>query len=142
MFLLKIILKIGFTGTIETTIDMVDKLRDVTLNKLDSKYIDRLTNIDLLILDDIGTEKKTDYSYEKMYKIINTRYNKKKAIVFTSNIDFKSISKIYDERLVSRMAEMINLRFITIADNKDWRYNQAKKETKEIEKIEKKKNSK
>jgi DNA replication protein DnaC len=60
----------------------------------------------LLILDDIGAEKPTDFVAETLYMIINNRYNHKFPTVFTSNLHLAELAERIGDRTASRIAEM------------------------------------
>lgn len=63
------------------------------LNKLKSDFnienviLKNISECDLLILDDIGTEKVSDWVYEKMFLLIDTRYKTNKPIIITTNLN-------------------------------------------------------
>jgi len=118
---LKEILKNGFTGEITTTIDFLDNIKKCynPNGNQEDVYISKLCNANLLILDDIGTEKITEWSYDRIYKIINYRYINKKATIFTSNCSIKGLYKHLDERLASRIESMCSVKFLL--DSADWR---------------------
>lgn len=46
----------------------------------------RLAGADLLILDDVGAERGTEYGVEQAYEIINTRYKSGKPLIVTTNM--------------------------------------------------------
>jgi len=46
-----------------------------------------ITEVDLLILDDLGVEYKTFWGSDKFYGIINARYRAKKPLIITTNLD-------------------------------------------------------
>ena len=54
-----------------------------------------------LVLDDLGSESPTAWAREKLYQLLNYRYNKKLMTVVTTNIDLNLI----DERLASRLQD-------------------------------------
>lgn len=62
-----------------------------------------LLSVDLLVIDDLGTETLNSMKFTELYKIINTRLlsNKTKTIIST-NLDLRGIFQTYDERLASR----------------------------------------
>ena len=70
----------------------------------ESKLISELIRADVLVLDDFGTEKVTEWVQNKFYWIINQRYIYKKPIIFTSNESLETLP--YDERITSRIKEM------------------------------------
>ena len=49
-------------------------------------YLDRLTAVDLLHIDDLGAEKTTEWVLEQLYSIVNARYEAQRAIVATTNL--------------------------------------------------------
>lgn len=73
-------------------------------------YYQGLANVRLLILDDFGIERNTEYVNEMVYQIINSRYETKKPTIISTNIPLEVImggSKDIDkERIYSRIREM------------------------------------
>lgn len=66
----------------------------------------------LLILDDIGSEKLTDWVLERFYLIINRRYNDVLPIIFTSNFNIEKLAERLGDRVASRIVEMCDIEFI------------------------------
>ena len=52
----------------------------------EAEYIAMLNSAKLLILDDLGTERNTDYALEKVYNIIDSRSRVSKPMVLTTNL--------------------------------------------------------
>jgi DNA replication protein DnaC len=46
----------------------------------------RLCSVDLLVLDDLGAEKQTEWVVEQLYSIVNERWQDRRSIVVTTNI--------------------------------------------------------
>lgn len=65
--------------------------------------VSRLTECDLLILDDLGTEFNSDYVNAAVYDIINTRILAKKPTIISTNLSLKEMETRYSERFVSRV---------------------------------------
>jgi DNA replication protein DnaC len=68
---------------------------------------------DLLVLDDLGAEKPSDWVEETMNLIVNTRYNERRATIFTTNYEdlpdeteLESLKVRVGYRLHSRLHEM------------------------------------
>jgi DNA replication protein DnaC len=57
----------------------------------------------LLIIDDFGTEKLTDWVEESIYSIINQRYENVYPTIFTSNLEPSKLVEKYGDRIVSRI---------------------------------------
>ena len=75
-----------------------------------NEYIESLTNVSVLILDDLGIERDTSYAQEQVYNIVNSRYLKQKPTIFTTNLPYEKIQNSDDgveyERIYSRIIEM------------------------------------
>ncbi|BFK12534.1 hypothetical protein F140042L4_26920 [Coprococcus phoceensis] len=69
----------------------------------ESRLIDQLCLTEVLIVDDFGAEKISDWVNEKFYQILNERYVRRKVTIFTSNE--KLCESKYDERIISRLKE-------------------------------------
>ena len=73
-------------------------------------YYRKLSSVSLLILDDFGIERNTEYVNEMVYQIINTRYESKKPTIISTNIPLGVImngsNDIDKERIYSRIREM------------------------------------
>ncbi len=86
--------------------DLLDHLRSTFGPTSEVAYDERfeqIRNAKLLILDDLGTENATPWAKEKLYQIINHRYNYALPTVITSNRDPESI----DARIRSRMNDVV-----------------------------------
>jgi len=51
-----------------------------------TEFIDMLSSVDLLHIDDVGAEQSTDWVLEQLYTIFNTRYEDGKAVLLTTNL--------------------------------------------------------
>ncbi len=56
-------------------------------------YIADLCKYDLLILDDLGVERKTEYMQEMVYKIVNARYVAGAPVIVTTNLTPDELTK-------------------------------------------------
>jgi DNA replication protein DnaC len=63
----------------------------------------------LLFIDDIGSEKTSDWVMETFYLIINHRYNHRLPIIFTSNLSISQLANTIGERIASRIVEMCDI---------------------------------
>ena len=72
--------------------------------KLD--FMDRLTAVDLLHIDDLGAENQTDWVLEQLYSIVNARYEAERSIVATTNLMPDALSDRLGARTVSRLVEI------------------------------------
>ena len=72
----------------------------------ESDVIDKYSNADLLILDDLGSEKATEFAIQSLYLVIDRRIRNMKPIVITTNLSLKEIEEKLDARIASRLASM------------------------------------
>ena len=63
----------------------------------------------ILMIDDIGSEKLTDWVGETFYSIINTRYEKMLPTFFSSNFSLPELAEKMGDRIASRIAEMCQI---------------------------------
>lgn len=71
-----------------------------------SSFFERLTSVDLLHLDDLGAEKKSDWVLEQLYALVNERYEEKRSMLITSNFNGVELEEQIGPRIVSRLTEM------------------------------------
>lgn len=69
-------------------------------------FLDRLATVDLLHIDDVGAENRTDWALEQLYSIINSRYEDERSIVMTTNLEPSQLAEQIGARTVSRLVEM------------------------------------
>lgn len=75
----------------------------------DQKYLDDLNRFDLLIIDDLGAERDTDFTWEKVMNVIDARYRAGLPLIITTNFepkDFADRGDIRRQRVFSRLKEM------------------------------------
>lgn len=100
--------------------DFLDHLRATFAPNSEDTYDERFElfrNVQLLVLDDLGTENTTPWAREKLYQLVNHRYNARLPTVFTTN---QSSSQI-DGRIVSRMCDPCVNAEIILIDAADYR---------------------
>jgi DNA replication protein DnaC len=67
----------------------------------------KLCAVDLLHLDDLGAERRTDWVLEQLYSIVNERWQDERSIVVTTNIiDLDELREEIGARTVSRLVEI------------------------------------
>lgn len=70
---------------------------------------DRYYECDLLIIDDLGTEVTNQFTQSVMYDVINTRLNRRKATVISTNLLPEEFRSRYSDRLTSRILGEYNV---------------------------------
>lgn len=95
--------KIVLMGRLTTLLDMIKgTFKDNT--KSENELIELYSNVDMIIIDDLGTEKISNWALEKLYAIIENKNENRLPIIITTRFDKQGLierfSKCQDEQLV------------------------------------------
>ena len=74
-----------------------------------NRYLNSLNEYRLLIIDDLGSERNTEYSLEQVYDVIDSRYVSGKPLIITTNLTVEELNNSEDrqrKRINSRVLEM------------------------------------
>lgn len=124
-------LKLGKTVLYQTAPVMFDEINDAKFGRENARFdlYENILNVDLLIIDDLGTEKITDSKITELFTIINTRLlnqnHKITKTIISTNLNVDELFKTYTTRIGSRLAG--NYRFLRFFGD-DLRLKKAKKE--------------
>jgi DNA replication protein DnaC len=69
-------------------------------------FFRRLVAVDLLHLEDLGTEKRSDWVLEQLYSLVNERYEQERSILVTTNLGLDELEEQIGARTVSRLVEI------------------------------------
>ncbi|OFC91932.1 primosomal protein DnaI [Bacillus thuringiensis] len=100
--------KKGYIVVFQSVPELLQRIRSTfnSENKENETEIMRaLLECDLLILDDIGAEKTTEWVEEKLFNIIDGRYRKELPTLYTSNLEPKELKNQVGKRSYDRMVE-------------------------------------
>ena len=94
-----------------TAPDLLDHLRTTYGPTSDVGYdemFDRLRNVPLLVLDDLGVENPSPWAQEKLFQLLNYRYNLRLPTIITTNTDLDLLdprirSRLLDENIIHRV---------------------------------------
>lgn len=105
-----IITEYSYTVKMRNFAQILNDLQKGGFNLDRNEYIEQITSSTLLILDDFGIERNTEYALEQIYNVINARYLKARPTIITTNLNFKDIEKEQEDimlgRIYSRIIEM------------------------------------
>lgn len=93
-------------GEVDNFVSMLVEYRDYMQKGC---YFDRLTDMTrqkYLFIDDIGSEKLSDFVVEFLYLIVNKRYENMGRTVFSTNLSLEKFGERYGDRILSRISEM------------------------------------
>lgn len=99
------VLEAGKTVVYLTFSEFLDLIR---LHKFDDQEaymagLQRLYDADLIILDDLGAEKVTEFAAQELFSLINARMNRRRPMVVSSNLEPESFEETYGARIASRL---------------------------------------
>lgn len=90
------------------TYDLFAKIK-ATYNKNNSDtelcIMEKYSNVELLILDEVGVQSGSDYESTIMFRIINSRYENMKPTFLISNLSEEDLSQYIGERTIDRFYE-------------------------------------
>lgn len=78
--------------------------------------VDSARTIDILVLDDLGSEKPSDWVREQLFVLINARYEAELPTIITSNYSTADLVDRLGQRIVSRLIEMTTAITMTAPD--------------------------
>jgi DNA replication protein DnaC len=94
--------------------DLLDHLRAAFAPASDMPYdemFDKVREAGLLVLDDLGAENSTAWATEKLYQLMNYRYNFRMPTVITTNA--RLLTQM-DDRLRSRLSDIDLVRHVAV----------------------------
>jgi DNA replication protein DnaC len=107
--LLRELIQKGNTGLFYNVITLLDELR-ATFDEGSSlsqwPILEKIQETDILVLDDLGAEKTSGWVNDRLYAIINHRYENKKPIIVTTNREITELKDQVGNRIYSRLMEM------------------------------------
>lgn len=69
-------------------------------------FFEQLTSVDLLHIDDLGAEKRSDWVLEQLYALVNERYEAQRSILITTNLPHPELEEQIGSRTVSRLTQI------------------------------------
>ena len=73
-------------------------------------------DIKLLVLDDLGAEKSSEYAVQQLFLVIDHRLRNNKLTFITSNYSINDLSKYVSQRIASRILEMCRVEILSGGD--------------------------
>lgn len=102
--ILQALLRRGVAGMAATVPDLLDELRPGRDDEADRLRV--LKTVPLLVLDDLGAERHTEWVTERLFVILNARYADRLPTVITSNLRLQELEGITGwQRITDRILE-------------------------------------
>jgi DNA replication protein DnaC len=96
-------------GSFVTVASLLMELRDSFRDKAERserEIIEHYAKVQLLVLDDLGAEKTSEFALQSLYIIIDKRYSEMRSTIITSNLTVDEIAEKVGDRIASRIAGM------------------------------------
>ena len=110
MLVSKAALDAGFSVSIYSVPHLLARIRDTYDRDPGERsyleFFDQLVKVDLLHLEDLGSERRTDWVLEQLYSLINERYEEQRSILVTTNVKVENLEQQIGQRTVSRMTQI------------------------------------
>lgn len=107
--ILKGLIARGFNGVFYNIVDLLDNIRATFDPQMPSAPKNRLLQDferQIFVLDDFGMQKTSTWVSDRLYSLINRRYQDCKTIIITSNISLNDLLLRVDNALSSRIIDM------------------------------------
>lgn len=105
-------LKRGYTAIFERVPKLLLKIRATYREGsrvAEDEIMRALTQANLLVLDDAGAEKWTQWTEPTLYTIIDERYSYQKALIITTNSTLEELAEKIGDRAMDRVLEMCEI---------------------------------
>lgn len=84
---------------------MNEALRDEVAGRSSASLMPRLISASLLVLDDLGAQRETDWTLDRLYLLLSERYDEMRPTIITTNLSLDQIGERIDARIASRLVE-------------------------------------
>lgn len=98
----KELLDLGYLVVYKTSDELINDLRDIRFNN-NFRLKEILLDCDLLIIDDLGAEQKSEFSITELFNLLNKKLLQGKKMIVSTNLLLPGITQVYSERIYSRL---------------------------------------
>jgi len=100
--LAKELLDLGYLVVYKTSDEIISDLKDVRFNN-NNNLLEILLDCDLLIIDDLGAEQRNEFTVTELFNLLNKKLLRNKRMLVSTNLTLPDITKVYSERMSSRL---------------------------------------
>jgi DNA replication protein DnaC len=90
----------GLTVQFSPLVELLDSLRPQSREEMS---LWDLVDIDRLIIDDLGSERPTDWTAERLYALLNRRWLEERPTIVTTNLEASALEEAVGPRSFSRL---------------------------------------
>lgn len=98
--------------------ELMDAIRRGYDKPFDETFEELMKFRGLLFIDDVGSEKLSEWVAERFYLLVNKKYNDMVPVLFTSNFNVEKLAERIGERVASRLVEMCHIVELTGEDRR------------------------
>ncbi len=91
----------------------------------EASIMNRVTSVKLLIVDDLGAERGTDYAQEFVYSVIDTRCNSMKPMIVTTNLTLNDMQQCQDLKYKRIYERILDCCYPVLFSGTSWRMRHA-----------------
>ncbi len=95
-------------------------------------FVSKMNQARILFIDDLGTERTTDYKMEQVFEVIDSRYGAKKPMIITTNLHLRSLKEETDMRKRRIYERILEVCFPVHCVGTSWRTQLARSDYDEI----------
>lgn len=105
----------GISVLFGTSIEHFAKIREDFEHTGINRYLAKMKSANVLVIDDLGKEKKSEWTEQELFNVVNFRYEHKLPIIITTNLvsedgkDFSALANHVEGAVYSRLCEMCNI---------------------------------
>ena len=105
----------GKAGLFKVVPDLLERIRRTyhsreSFDTSEQDVLESLYDVDVLVLDDLGSEKASDWVGEKLFQVIGHRHDHSKRTIITSNLDLRGLADhLGHPRTPSRIDELADV---------------------------------
>ncbi len=112
--ILRDIIQKGHTGIYCNVTELLARLRSTyedDAEEAESQVLEEYIACELLVLDDLGNESTSAWVLDRLYLLINRRYESSRPVIVTTNCNEKELNDKVGPRIASRLYEMCGVKF-------------------------------
>jgi DNA replication protein DnaC len=119
----------GGTGLFYTTMELMAELRGTYASgerTTEAEVLDKVSQVDMLVLDELGRERTTEWRDEMLHLVVNARYSQRRVTIFSTNYDIgeddtdpETLQCRVGFRVYSRLHEMCEFIHVDAADYRE-----------------------
>ena len=116
-------------------VKLISELQRTRNDEDEETIIARLNRAALLIIDDLGAERSTDYALERVYNIVDSRYRAKKPMLLTTNLTIKEMQSTTDIRYARIYDRVFEVCYPLEFKGESWRFVEAARRYDEMQEL-------